>query len=176
MRTRPAYSFQVIGDALSCPDPVESLQIFIAEKGMLQSPHEVQLSRLTWEAKNLFLVHQLLREVLGGGFSTFFTNTAGVYSCETLVALRELKADVTAELLADLLDQFPSSQPPKDRLSRYALVESLGREFENRCARADDIFYEQVDTHREQSSRAESLWKLSLSYIQEHVASSILTD
>ena len=67
----------------------------------------------------------LEREVDNGGFSQYFTNSSGGFAHETILSLKAVGADKTAEILQQAIDQFPGKQVPKDRAERIEVVEQI---------------------------------------------------
>lgn len=69
--------------------------IYDACVGALNStklPLKEAISILSTEAKQFFLVNQLIGEVYNGGFAQFITNPSGFFCYETLVALEQISA------------------------------------------------------------------------------------
>ncbi len=68
------------------------------------------------EPQKLFNYNQdLEREVNNRGFSQYFLNSSGDNAHETVLSLKAIGADKTADLLQKAIDQFPSKTVSKDR-------------------------------------------------------------
>lgn len=162
----PPGSIILIGDALESKDPVNLLQRYMAPI-VLALPDETALSVLSFQAKVLFLTDQFSREILGNGFSGIYYNSVGCYCSEILSALEEIGAKTSAILLRDTFTPFPNSMPPVSDYERATIAESLGEQFESKLGLASDTFYSLVATHPGES-KSESLWELSLAYMEKH--------
>jgi len=99
------------------------------------------LETLSADEKVFHLVDQMDREVNNGGFSQFFTNSAGDYSMDTLDALKLIGAKKTAKLLAEAISLFPGGAPPADRDDRTRLVEGMDKDTAKKLDRLAGRYY-----------------------------------
>ena len=70
-------------------------------------------------------------EIINGGFSQFFSNSAGDNAAETLEALHAINADFSADLLQQACIAFGGDLPPADRNHLCEML--FAYEDENRC-------------------------------------------
>ena len=111
------------------------------------------------EPQKLFNYNQELeREVNNGGFSQFFLNSSGDNAHETVLSLKAIGADKTAELLQKAIDQFPSKTVSKDRDKRTEIVEEIEETAEEVWNDLDQKFYEYED----------DLNTLNIEYVRKH--------
>jgi hypothetical protein len=75
-------------------------------------------SKLTDQQKLFYLNQNLEREINNGGFNQYFCNSSGDNTHETIISLKAIGADKTAEILQRAIDQFPNKTVPKDRDER----------------------------------------------------------
>ena len=111
------------------------------------------------EPQKLFNYNQELeREVNNGGFSQFFLNSSGDNAHETVLSLKAIGADKTADLLQKAIDQFPSKTVSKDRDKRTEIVEKIEETAEEVWNDLDQKFYEYED----------DLNTLNIEYVRKH--------
>ena len=111
------------------------------------------------EPQKLFNYNQELeREVNNGGFSQFFLNSSGDNAHETVLSLKAIGADKTADLLQKAIDQFPSKTISKDRDKRTEIVEEIEETAEEVWNDLDQKFYEYED----------DLNTLNIEYVRKH--------
>ena len=111
------------------------------------------------EPQKLFNYNQELeREVNNGGFSQFFLNSSGDNAHETVLSLKAIGADKTADLLQKAIDQFPSKTVSKDRDKRTEIVEEIEETAEEVWNDLDQKFYEYED----------DLNTLNIEYVRKH--------
>jgi hypothetical protein len=111
------------------------------------------------EPQKLFSYNQdLEREVNNGGFSQYFINTSGDNAHETVLSLKAIGADKTANILQKAIDQFPSKTVPKDRDKRTKMVEEIEETAEAVWSDLDQKFYEYED----------DLNTLNIEYVRKH--------
>ena len=111
------------------------------------------------EPQKLFNYNQELeREVNNGGFSQFFLNSSGDNAHETVLSLKAIGANKTADLLQKAIDQFPSKTVSKDRDKRTEIVEEIEETAEEVWNDLDQKFYEYED----------DLNTLNIEYVRKH--------
>ena len=79
----------------------------------------VGLSALSEVERVVVLVNRVNFEVIQGGLTTFFYNSAGNHAAETVPALVAVGADKAATALQSAMALFPGGSPPADRDERY---------------------------------------------------------
>ena len=84
-----------------------------------------KLDLLTEPQKTFYFNQNLEREVNNGGFNQYFYNSSGDFAHETLISLRSIGANKTADILQQSIDQFPNSVAPKDRSERQNILEQI---------------------------------------------------
>ena len=111
------------------------------------------------EPQKLFNYNQdLEREVNNGGFSQYFLNSSGDNAHETVLSLKAIGADKTADLLQKAIDQFPGKTVPKNRDKRTEIVEEIDETAEEVWNNLDQKFYEYED----------DLNTLNIEYVRKH--------
>jgi hypothetical protein len=90
------------------------------------------------------LIDDLEAEINNGGFDQFFFNSAGDRAAETIIALKEIGAVHTANIVLAACSKFPEGMPPKDRYSRQDLLEQVSPDNEA-FEEEDAAFYEYKD-------------------------------
>ena len=102
-------------------------------------------SKLTDQQKLFYLNQNLEREINNGGFNQYFRNSSGDNSHETILSLKAIGADKTADILQKAIDQFPNKIVPKDRDERTEIVEQIEEEADEVWNDLDQKFYEYED-------------------------------
>jgi len=111
------------------------------------------------EPQKLFYYNQdLEREINNGGFSQYFLNTSGDNAHETVLSLKAIGADMTADILQKAIDQFPNKTVPKDRDKRTEIVEEIEETADEVWNDLDQKFYEYED----------DLNTLNIEYVRKH--------
>ena len=82
-------------------------------------------SKLTEPQKLFYFNQNLEREINNGGFNQYFCNSSGEYAHETILSLKAIGADKTADILQKAIAQFPDKKVPKDRDERTEIVEQI---------------------------------------------------
>jgi Domain of unknown function (DUF4375) len=104
-----------------------------------------KLEELT-DPQKLFYVNQNLeREVNNGGFNQFFINSSGDFAHETILSLKTIGADKTANIVQKAIDQFPKKTVPKDREKRIKIVEKIEDTANEIWEKLDNQFMEYED-------------------------------
>ena len=133
-----------LGRYLSEANPLQALWPHLVNSvycGHARLPYP---ERLTRPARFIFFVSCFRGEIINGGFSQFFSNSAGDNAAETLKALHAINADFSADLLQQACIAFGGDLPPADRNHRCEMLFSY--EDENRCCfnDLDKQFYDRV--------------------------------
>lgn len=115
-------------------------------------------SKLTDQQKLFYLNQNLEREINNGGFNQYFCNSSGDNAHETILSLKAIGADKTADILQKAIDQFPNKTVPKDRDERTELVEQIEEVADEVWSDLDQKFYEYED----------DLNTLNIEYIKKH--------
>jgi len=103
------------------------------------------IDALSADEQTFHLVDQMDREVNNGGFSQYFTNSAGDHTSETLEALKFIGAKKTAKLLAEAISLFPGGAPPADRDDRTRMVDGFGQDAVKKLDRLTSRYYKGAD-------------------------------
>lgn len=98
------------------------------------------------EAERIFYVTQSLEmEVNNGGFSQFFYNSAGNFSCELVSAFTAIGADTTADICRRAIEAF-GCDIPADRNEREEMLDEMeSDEIDEILEECDDAFYDYED-------------------------------
>ncbi|MBS1600622.1 MAG: DMP19 family protein [Bacteroidetes bacterium] len=83
------------------------------------------LEHLTEPQKNFYFNQNLEREINNGGFNQYFYNSSGDFAHDTIISLKIIGANKTADILQQAIDQFPNSTVPKDRAQRQEVLEQI---------------------------------------------------
>ncbi|MBK7308902.1 MAG: DMP19 family protein [Chitinophagaceae bacterium] len=115
-------------------------------------------SKLTDQQKLFYLNQNLEREINNGGFNQYFINSSGDNAHETILSLKAIGADKTADILQKAIDQFPIKTVPKDRDKRSEIVEQIEEVADEVWNDLDQKFYQYED----------NLNALNIEYIKKH--------
>lgn len=99
-----------------------------------------ELGLLCEEERIFYYVCTFEEEINSGGFSSFFYNTYGDYTQETLNALKAIGAHKTEDLMLRAVCKFKGGIVPRDMEERQDMVDELDEEdaWEN----LDDEYYD----------------------------------
>ena len=115
-------------------------------------------SKLTDQQKLFYLNQNLEREINNGGFNQYFINSSGDNAHETILSLKAIGADKTADILQKAIDQFPIKTVPKDRDKRTEIIEQIEEVADEVWNDLDQKFYQYED----------NLNALNIEYIKKH--------
>jgi uncharacterized protein DUF4375 len=130
-----------IDDVLQIADPTQ-FSIALSEL-VAQSPRGFAESRPA--ERIVWCVSALEAEVNNGGFSLFFTNSAGDLATETVDALGRIGAHKTVALLKEAMAVFPAPGPSAVRGSRETQLEALPPTAQATWDRLDQAFFAYPD-------------------------------
>jgi hypothetical protein len=133
-----------------------------------ESPRQAHPERLSPALRTYYFVGCFDGELVNGGMSQFFSNSAGNYSSETLAALREIGAVLSAELLQKALTIFPNSEAPVDRQRRCDLLFAFEERDPKFLDALDQVYYQRVASLKAEAD--EDLTKLIADYLRKHQA------
>lgn len=120
---------------------------------------EVGYAALKPVEKVIYCMDGLLKEMENGGFVQFFRQQAGDYAADTLLALEQIKAKVSASLLEQMLAFFPAGEAPSDVDEREEIFDQIESEYGDEITDLDDLFYDS----------GENLVGLTLLYVQRNL-------
>jgi Domain of unknown function (DUF4375) len=115
-------------------------------------------NKLTDQQKLFYLNQNLEREINNGGFNQYFINSSGDNAHDTILSLKAIGADKTADILQKAIDQFPNKTVPKDRDKRTEIVEQIEEVANEVWNDLDQKFYQYED----------NLNTLNIEYIKKH--------
>ncbi|MBX3241317.1 MAG: DMP19 family protein [Chitinophagaceae bacterium] len=115
-------------------------------------------SKLTEPQKLFYFNQNLEREINNGGFNQYFCNSSGDNAHETILSLKAIGADKTADILQKAIDQFPNKVVPKDRDERTEMVEQIEEAANEVWEGLDQKFYKYED----------DLNSLNIEYVKKH--------
>ncbi len=115
-------------------------------------------STLTSQQKLFYLNQNLEREINNGGFNQYFINSSGNNAHETVLSLKAIGADKTADILQKAIDQFPNKTVPKDRNERIETVVQIEEAADEVWDKLNYKFYEYED----------NLNTLNMEYVRKH--------
>jgi Domain of unknown function (DUF4375) len=104
-----------------------------------------EMSQLTEPQKLFYLNQNLEREVNNGGFNQYFLNSSGDFAHETVLSLKTIGADITAQILQTAIDQFPEKYVPKNKDEREILLEKIEGLANKVWEELDQQFFEYKD-------------------------------
>lgn len=117
-----------------------------------------EMDKLTEPQKYFYYNQVLEREINNGGFNQYFINSSGDFAHETLLSLRAIGANTTADILQTAIDQFPDKKVPADRDERIIIVESIEEIANQVWEELDQKYFEYQD----------DLNSLNLKYVLQH--------
>lgn len=82
-------------------------------------------NNLTKYELNVYLIEMFIMEVHSGGFQSFFEESYGDYTNETLTALIDVKSIKFKDLFEKAISEFPDSNVPKDMFERRLIKEKI---------------------------------------------------
>ena len=100
------------------------------------------LSALTDIERVVVLVSRANFEIVSGGVSAFFYNSAGDHAAETVPALVAVGANTAAAALRTAMAKFPGGSPPADREFRYLSYQKVSESLEMLDA---EFYWEEPD-------------------------------
>src|SRR5262245_17361629 len=159
-------STKTIGDYLAADDPEAVLWPDVVRTVFHDSPRAAHPERLTEAVRTYYFVGCFHGELVNGGMSQFFSNSAGNYSRETLSALKEIGATLSASLLERALTIFPSSEAPTDRKLRCELLFAFEERDPVFLEELTEVYYKRVDALG--SEPEEDLTQLIIDYLRKH--------
>ncbi len=74
-----------------------------------------ELDKLTEPQKKFYYNQEFEREISNGGFNQYFNNSSGDFAHETILSLKLIGADKTADILQNAINEFPNKILQKDR-------------------------------------------------------------
>jgi hypothetical protein len=116
------------------------------------------VDKLTDPQKYFFYNQNLEREINNGGFNQYFVNSSGDFAHETILSLKIIGADKTADILQQAINQFPDKKVPKDRNTRIEIVEQIQGIANDIWEELDQKFFEYQD----------DLNSLNLDFVKKH--------
>lgn len=133
-----------IDDILKLKDETE-IVIKIDELLWEKAKKGIDFESLNYYEKNVILIEILEGQVNNGGFDQYFFNSSGEYAHETLIALKEIKANQMAEILNRAITIFPTSPIPKDTKKRRELMKNIPKNVSDNLDKLDHEFYKYPD-------------------------------
>jgi hypothetical protein len=130
------------------------------------SPRQAYPERLGPAARSLWHIGCFQGEVINGGVSQFFSNSAGNWAHESLAALRQVGASLCVGLLEKALTLFPDGVAPVDRQKRCELLFAFEEREPQFLEELSQEFYKRVDALG--SVPEEDLTALQLAFMQAH--------
>jgi len=115
-------------------------------------------SKLTAPQKLFYFNQNLEKEINNGGFNQYFCNSSGDNAHETILSLKAIGADRTADILQKAIDQFPGKKVQKDRDERNKIVEQIEEVVNEVWDELDQQFYKYQD----------DLNTLNIEYVKKH--------
>ncbi len=84
-----------------------------------------EMEKLTEQQKQFYYNQCLEREVNNGGFNQYFYNSSGNFAHLTVLSLRIINANTTADILQKAINQFPNKEVPRNRTERQVILEQI---------------------------------------------------
>ncbi len=103
------------------------------------------IEKLTERQKNFYFNQNLEREINNGGFHQYFFNSSGDFAHETILSLKNITADKTADLLQKAINEFPNKTVPKDRDKRQEIMEKIEEKVTSVWEDLDQKFFNYED-------------------------------
>lgn len=166
-----AEARKTLGDYLTDEEPVAALWPDMVGIVFHDSPRQAHPERLGPAARTLWHVGCFQGEVINGGVSQFFSNSAGNWAHESLVALRQIGASLCVELLEKALSLFPGGVAPVDHQRRCDLLFAFEEREPQFLEELSQVFYKRVDALGSVSE--EDLSALQMAFMQAHRAAKV---
>ncbi len=113
---------------------------------------------LTDGQKDFYFNQNLEREINNGGFYQYFFNSSGDFANETIQSLKNIRAEKTADILVEAINQFPDKNVPRDRDKRQSILEAIEQKAVTKWRELDQQFYKYED----------DLNALNMEYVEEN--------
>ncbi|MFA4869624.1 MAG: DMP19 family protein [Pedobacter sp.] len=104
-----------------------------------------EMEKLTEQQKQFYYNQCLEREINNGGFNQYFFNSSGNFAYLTVLSLRTIKANTTADILQKAIDQFPNKKVSPDRAERQAILEQIQEVANPTWEELDQKFFDYED-------------------------------
>jgi hypothetical protein len=163
-----------LGDYRTEEEPVGALWLDMVDIAYRDNPRQAHRERLGPAARTLFDVGWFQGEVINGGFSQFFSNSAGDRAHESLAALRRVGASLCVELLERALTLFPGGVAPVDRQRRCELLFAFEERDPRFLEKLSQAFFRRVDAIG--SVPEEDLTALQLVFMRANRAERVCTE
>lgn len=115
------------------------------------------MEKLTEPQKTFYFNQYLEKEINNGGFNQYFYNSSGDFAHQTIISLRQINANKTADILQLAIDQFPNSTVPKEHSVRQEILEKIEVEANETWEQLDKRFLEYED----------NLYDLNIEFIKQ---------
>jgi hypothetical protein len=125
------------------------------------SSYGQSLENLTEPQKTFFFNQCFQKEISDASFNQYFFNSSGGFTHQTVIALRQINAVKTAEILQLAIDQFPNSIVPKNCTERQAVLLEIEDKAEGVWEQLEKRFYAYED----------NLTDLNMKFIQQNLYS-----
>lgn len=122
-------------------DDEADIVIEIGQKLWDKSKDDKDFESLNSIEKNILYIEMLEGQVNNGGFDQYFFNSSGEYAHETLIALKEIKALLMADILDRAISVFPALPIPKDTEQRREYMKDIPESISETWEKLDDEFY-----------------------------------
>jgi len=156
---------KLIGDAFQYDDPLEALWLTMVGL-VFADGSSIDLNRLSKEARNLYLLELLVREVMNGGFDQYLQNSSGCCFEETKAALVDLGAATMLAFLEKAGNLFPLGVVPKDQALRRQSLQDIP---ETWLAELDEEFNQLVGCPFDApSNQFEDPRQLAIAFMKAH--------
>ena len=110
-----------------------------------KSEYGEKIEKLNSSQQTFLFVENLEREINNGGFNQFYFNSSGAFSQETVFALLEIGAEITADIVKNANAEFKSVTVPKDRSERQNELELIEEKAAENWNKYDSEFYKYQD-------------------------------
>ncbi|MBK6962664.1 MAG: DMP19 family protein [Bacteroidales bacterium] len=104
-----------------------------------------ELDKLTEPQKKFYYNQEFEREINNGGFNQYFNNSSGDFAHETILSLKLIGADKTADILQNAINEFPNKIVPKDREERQEILEKIEEKANKIWEELEQKFFAYVD-------------------------------
>jgi len=84
-----------------------------------------EMEKLTEQQKQFYYNQCLEREINNGGLNQYFFNSSGNFAHLTVLSLRAINANTTADILQKAIDQFPKKEVSQYRTERQVILEQI---------------------------------------------------
>lgn len=113
--------------------------------GLSDKINRLGFESLSHPEKVMNSVYWLETEINNGGFDQYYFNSSGNYAIDAPIALEEIGANRTAEIVKEANSVFPGSSPPRDRDERARILDQITEDIQEKWNELENRFFKYED-------------------------------